>query len=105
ALDSLHEGSREIIVRTRLGHKPDGDAHVCIEIQDDGQGIAADHLEHIFDPFFTTKHSNSTTDAKGLGLTIAHQILREHQGELWVNSKQGIGSTFQVSLPVGLRSS
>ena len=105
ALDSLHEGSREIIVRTRLRHKPDGDAHVCIEIQDDGQGIAADHLEHIFDPFFTTKHSNSTTDAKGLGLTIAHQILREHQGELWVDSKQGIGSTFQVSLPVGLRSS
>ncbi len=105
ALDSLHDGSREIAVRTRLGHKPDGDVHVCVEIQDDGQGIAPEQLEHIFDPFFTTKHSNSTTDAKGLGLTIAHQILREHHGELWVESKQGIGSTFQVSLPVSLRSS
>jgi len=105
ALDSLHDGSREIAVRTRLGHRPGGDVYVCIEIQDDGQGIAAEQLEHIFDPFFTTKHSNSTTDAKGLGLTIAHQILREHQGELWVDSKQGIGSTFQVSLPVSLRSS
>jgi signal transduction histidine kinase len=105
ALDSLHDGSRKIAIRTRLEHKPDGDVHVCIEIQDDGQGIAAEQLEHIFDPFFTTKHSNGTTDAKGLGLTIAHQILREHQGELWVDSKQGVGSTFQISLPVHLRSS
>jgi len=104
ALDSLHDGSREIAVRTRLGQKPDGEASVCIEIQDDGQGIAAEQLEHIFDPFFTTKHSNSMTDAKGLGLTIAHQILREHHGELWVDSKPGIGSTFQISLPVSLRS-
>ncbi len=105
ALDSLHEGSREISVRTRVGKKPDGEVRVWIEIQDDGQGIEAEQLEHIFDPFFTTKHSNGTTDARGLGLTIAHQILREHQGELWVDSKQGIGSIFQVSLPVKLQSS
>lgn len=105
ALDSLRDGSQEIVVRTRMGYKSDGNDSVCIEIQDDGQGIAPEELEHIFDPFFTTKHSNSTTDVKGLGLTIAHQILSEHEGDLWVDSKQGIGSTFQVSLPVHLRSS
>lgn len=90
----------QVVVRTRVGQQSADSPCVFIEVQDEGEGIAAEHLEHIFDPFFTTKHSNSTTEVRGLGLTIAHQIVREHHGAITVDSRQGAGSTFRVSLPI-----
>lgn len=67
---------------------------VVIEISDNGSGIEPDVLEHIFDPFYTTKENGS-----GLGLSIAHTIVREHQGTLEVDSKLGQGTTFRIVLP------
>ena len=99
ALDALREHSKEIVIRTRVEHKPDGPSTICLEIQDDGEGITAAHLEHIFDPFFTTKHSSSPTEVTGLGLTIACQIVQEHRGQIGVESKLGMGSIFRVWLP------
>ncbi len=101
ALDASRDESKEIVVRTFLEKRPDAADCVCIEVQDDGKGIPAGDREHIFDPFFTTQHSNSRSEAKGLGLTIAHQIVREHLGDISVESKEGFGSTFRVSLPIG----
>ncbi len=67
---------------------------IVLEISDNGPGIPPDVLDHIFDPFFTTKE-----DGSGLGLSIAHTIVREHEGVLEVDSKLGQGTTFRILLP------
>ena len=103
ARDVPEAAGKEITVRTFLGQRARGDRGVCIEVGDDGRGISAAHIDHIFDPFFTTAHSNGAGDIRGLGLTIAHQIVREHQGDLTVESREGLGSTFCLFLPVGVR--
>jgi len=68
-----------------------GGDRVVIEIADNGPGIPSDVMEHIFDPFYTTKENGS-----GLGLSIAHTIVNEHQGQLEVDSKPGQGTTFRI---------
>lgn len=69
-------------------------ARINIDVQDQGGGIDEGNLEKIFDPFFTTKESGT-----GLGLTVAHQIVSQHNGTLTIlrNSAQGV--TVRVSLP------
>lgn len=99
ALDAMPDGQGGIFVQTRSVPRIDGTPWVQLQVEDEGCGIAPDHLEHIFDPFFTTKHSTSAGDGSGLGLTAAHQIAREHGGELVVESRVGVGSTFSVNLP------
>jgi signal transduction histidine kinase len=103
ALEAAENHGKEIVVRTFLGHRPGGEPGICIEVEDDGKGIPATHIDHIFDPFFTTAHSNGAGDIRGLGLTIARQIVREHQGDLTVESREGFGSTFRLFLPIGAR--
>ncbi|MEF3245544.1 MAG: hypothetical protein K6343_06180 [Caldisericaceae bacterium] len=68
--------------------------HVRIEIIDNGSGIDEKNLKDIFVPFFTTKSSGT-----GLGLAIAYRIIEEHGGEIFVESKVGIGTKFTVVLP------
>ena len=67
----------------------------CSKINDDGDGIPEDVQAKIFDPFFTTKSGTGT----GLGLTVAHAIVRDHGGEMRVQSTPGQGSSFHVQLP------
>jgi K+-sensing histidine kinase KdpD len=68
-----------------------------VSIQDNGVGIAPDHHTQIFQPFYTTKPAVKGT---GLGLSICHGIVRNHQGEIRVESEPGKGSTFTILLPV-----
>jgi PAS domain S-box-containing protein len=91
-----HE-NKKIIVRT----KKEG-IYVSIEIRDNGIGMSKDIIEHIFDPFFTTKQSEEAT---GLGLSIAHNIVKAHGGEILVESKEGEYSSFTVKLPLEGRAS
>ncbi|MGM9481399.1 ATP-binding protein [Roseateles sp. NT4] len=76
-----------------------GDAgdKVWVEVEDDGCGIAPEHLTRIFDPFFTTKPVGRGT---GLGLSLAYGIVQKHQGRIDVRSEPGRGSCFRVTLPV-----
>lgn len=67
---------------------------VCIEVHDEGPGIAEENLARVFDPYFTTKPNGS-----GLGLAIAHSIVRHHEGRITVRSTPGAGATFRVELP------
>ena len=99
ALDAMPKGNGVIRIHTRLLSHVGRTSWVQLQVEDEGCGIATDQLEHIFDPFFTTKHSNSAGDGSGLGLTTAHQIVREHGGTLTVESRVGVGSAFSVNLP------
>lgn len=73
------------------------DAAVAVAVQDTGLGIPPENLNRIFDPFFTTKPPGEGT---GLGLSVSYGIVRDHQGEIQVESTVGEGSTFTVLLPV-----
>jgi signal transduction histidine kinase len=68
-------------------------AHAVAEIADRGQGVKEVDRERIFEPFFSTK------DSTGLGLSICHSIVRQHDGELTVAAREGGGALFRVSLP------
>lgn len=69
---------------------------VWISIEDDGSGISQDVIARIFDPFFTTKPVGHGT---GLGLAISHHIIRNHAGQLRVESEAGRGARFTLVLP------
>ena len=99
AMAAMAKSGGKLRVQTRKLMKPEGKVWAHIEIEDTGEGIQDTNLEHIFDPFFTTKHESGEHEGTGLGLTIVHQIIQEHHGEILVKSSVGIGTTFFVSLP------
>ncbi len=67
---------------------------VCLAVQDNGSGIAAEHLSKIFEPFFSTKEGG-----QGLGLATVYGIVKQHKGWLKAESEIGCGTTFKVYLP------
>jgi two-component system cell cycle sensor histidine kinase/response regulator CckA len=71
-----------------------GGRFVQVSVEDEGRGIAEEDLARIFDPFFTTKPAGH-----GLGLAIAHSIVRRHGGWIAVRSQKAGGSRFDVYLP------
>ena len=90
------KGTIEIETRhIEIGRRAD-DRRVEIRISDTGKGIPAKELSKIFDPFFTTRPVGEGT---GLGLSIAYDIIDAHYGEIKVESEEGTGTTFIVSLP------
>ena len=70
------------------------DTHVLISFIDTGGGISPENLSRVFEPYFTTKSSGT-----GLGLLIVRRIVREHGGELSIESSQGKGLTLTIRLP------
>jgi signal transduction histidine kinase len=70
------------------------DTHVIVRFVDTGGGMSAENLSHAFEPYFTTKPSGS-----GLGLLIVRRIVREHGGELSIESDHGKGLTLTIRLP------
>jgi signal transduction histidine kinase len=75
----------------------DGEDWVCTTVEDHGTGIAPDVIDRVFDPFFTTKGRDEGT---GLGLSVSHGIVREHRGELEVESELGHYTRFHINLRV-----
>ena len=70
------------------------DTYVMVSFIDTGSGMSAENLSHVFEPYFTTKPSGT-----GLGLLIVRRIVREHGGELSIESSQGKGLTLTIRLP------
>jgi len=68
---------------------------ICFE--DDGAGIAPENLDRVFDPFFTTKDVGEGT---GLGLTVTYGIIKDHDGEIKVESELGKFTRFLIYLPM-----
>jgi two-component system, NtrC family, sensor kinase len=91
AIDASHDEG-EVAIRSRAAG-----ANVILEVKDNGSGIPQAIREKIFDPFFTTKPQGEGT---GLGLSISYGIVHDHGGEIEVESEEGKGSVFRVTLPV-----
>jgi signal transduction histidine kinase len=70
---------------------------VFLSVKDNGSGIPQKILDKIFQPFFTTKPTGQGT---GLGLSLSYDIVKAHGGELKVETKEGEGSEFIISLPI-----
>ena len=71
------------------------DGFVSVSVTDNGPGIAPGDLSKVFDPFYSTRDEGT-----GLGLTMVHRIVDEHNGHIEVTSEPGVGTRFTVSLPV-----
>ena len=71
---------------------------VLITIRDSGTGIPKEHHRKIFDPYFTTKATGS-----GLGLAVSYSVVKNHGGDITVDSVPGVGSAFHISLPASQR--
>lgn len=100
ALSAIDE-TGEVTIRTGMGtltaphHR--GSPAFVVSVQDSGEGIAPEHLEKLFIPFFTTKREGT-----GLGLAICRRLVEAHGGEIAVNSKRNVGSTFTMRFPLKL---
>jgi len=100
AIKFTHEGS----VVVSAGYD-DAEQRVFVEIEDTGIGIAKANIDRIFEPFDQEDTSESRQySGLGLGLSISREVVRKHGGDLVVESEQGVGSTFRVSLPYKMKS-
>jgi two-component system, sensor histidine kinase len=81
--------------RFPLAWKPRETIYACLQVADNGSGIAEEHLERIFDPFYSNKFMG-----RGMGLPLVLGILRAHKGCVTVTSKTGQGTTIRVYFPL-----
>jgi two-component system, sporulation sensor kinase E len=89
--NSLEAMKRRGILRIRTDMDQ---THVTVSFTDTGGGISAENLSRVFEPYFTTKPSGT-----GLGLLIVRRIVREHGGEMSIQSSEGKGLTVMIRLP------
>ena len=92
AIQAMEQGG-ELYIGVALDQEPD---QVMVTVRDTGAGIKKDILPYIFDPFFTTKSTKGT----GLGLSVSYGIIRQHHGEIAVESEEGQGTAFTIKIPV-----
>jgi len=90
------DGRIDVIVDERAD--PSAGRTVRLIVHDEGVGMDKATLDRIFEPFFTTKPQGSGT---GLGLSVVYGIVRQHGGQVHVDSAPGVGTTFTVSFPAG----
>ena len=91
ARDAMPEGGELRVLTDTMNSK------IEILVQDTGTGISPENIKKIYDPFFTTKAPGKGT---GLGLSVSYGIVQEHGGTISVESKQGVGTTFRLELPL-----
>ncbi len=91
----LYEKKFEDDIVGKIGTSSKGEYSV-IEIEDNGDGIDDEILDHIFEPFYTTKNIDNGT---GMGLSVVFGIVKSHKGNIFVKSKIGRGTTFTVIIP------
>lgn len=91
AAEAMPDGGK-LTLRTRRAPMP---GFITVEVEDTGHGIAEENMKKLFTPFFTTKPIGKGT---GLGLAITYGIVKMHRGQISVQSKEGEGTTFTITL-------
>jgi two-component system NtrC family sensor kinase len=92
AIDAIDLGPGKIFIKTQKTEDT-----VQVLISDSGGGIPTEKISRIFEPFYTTKEPGRGT---GLGLSVCHQIVTRHGGQILVSSQVDEGTTFTVILPL-----
>lgn len=88
-------------ITVRASADPERPEYVRVAVADTGRGIAAADLEAVFERLYQVRESDVTTaGGLGLGLSLCRGIVRQHGGEIWAESKLGVGSTFFFTLPM-----
>ncbi|MCS6872031.1 MAG: ATP-binding protein [Anaerolineae bacterium] len=77
----------------------DGD-NIVLQVADNGIGIPVEDQPYVFDKFFRSERAASEYDGTGLGLSIVKGVVEQHQGRIWLESREGVGTTFTVVLPI-----
>ncbi len=73
---------------------------LTVSVTDNGQGISAEDLPHIFDRFYRgAQPKTSRVAGSGIGLAVVKELVEAHKGRVWVESKEGRGSTFHFTVP------
>ncbi len=97
ALEAMENGGK-LTIETYMkknGENTKEEESVVVKISDTGKGISKIDMENIFEPFYTKKVSGT-----GLGLTIVRNIIKEHKGQINVESYEGIGTSFIIEFPI-----
>ena len=90
-IDAMKKTTEKMI---HISVKQNDQNQIMIRVQDTGEGISKENLARIFQPYFTTKENGT-----GLGLAIVDRIIQDHDGKISVESEEGNGATFIITLP------
>ncbi|GAA0731339.1 hypothetical protein GCM10008905_33520 [Clostridium malenominatum] len=90
AIDSIKDEGKIEIITEEIGNT------VFIKIRDNGIGMNEEILKRLFEPFFTTKGNKGS----GLGLSLSYKIIQNHGGEIKIDSKENMGTCFNINLPI-----
>ena len=92
AIDAIDEGPGVISIKSSQVNES-----IKVTVADSGQGIPEEQISRIFEPFYSTKEPGRGT---GLGLSVCHQIVTRHGGQIHVRSQPGAGTTFTIIMPI-----
>lgn len=90
----------QIKVRASLVANKDAQQFAEIAVQDSGYGISKENQRHMFQKFFRVADTAGFTQGTGLGLAITKHIVEAHEGNIWLDSEEGVGSTFLFTVPI-----
>jgi PAS domain S-box-containing protein len=97
AMESIDHDHGKVRIETRYSET---DRHIVIDVSDNGRGVNPKVAEKIFDPFVTDRQAIGGT---GLGLSVTYNLVKAHNGDIAFKSLPGQGTTFSITLPLGLR--
>ncbi len=98
AIQAMDKENATIKIHTSSGFNEDTE-FLILTITDNGVGMSDKTKSKIFDPFFSTKELNEGYGGTGMGLAVSYGIIENHNGNIQVDSQEGIGTTFTISLP------